>query len=324
MKKINACRLLGCMAVGALSMASVSYAQDATSGNGMAGGMAGDSTSMSSGSSMMNSTPTQVTGTVLRYYTDRSGYVTAMDVQTANGVQMVRFSPGMGQRLYSTYPVGGQASVYVVGNQMGNSTRMDVVGMGDTMPAAGMMPAYMVSDVDLLKADPFITIGTQMTQFRGTLKNLVTSENGEVLALVLGNILPPMSGDAATGGDVLVRVPREFRHNTTMGRASARVTPLFKGSIVEVVGYNEAPRYGVLSRYGQRVAANALVVDGRAVGAVGIPMMSPASATLFNTNIGGASAEEKGAMTMGYSTYDPNMTMGSSTVNSGASTSGGM
>jgi hypothetical protein len=34
---------------------------------------------------------------------DRSGYVTAMDVQTADGVQFVRFSPGMGSRLYTTY-----------------------------------------------------------------------------------------------------------------------------------------------------------------------------------------------------------------------------
>jgi len=356
MKKISACRLLGCMTVGAMSLASVAHAQDATASAGTTGGMAGDTTAMTS-SSTMSMTPTQVTGTVLRYYVDRSGYVTAMDVQTANGVQMVRFSPGMGQRLYSTYPVGGQASVYVMGNQMGGTTRMDVVGMGDTMPAAGMMSPYMVSDVDLLKADPFITIGAKMIQFRGTLKNLITDDSGEVLAMVLGSVLPPiggmqggmmaasdtsmgsgagmsggmaggdsMSGGSMMGGDVLVRIPREFRHNTTMGRASMRVTPLFKGAIVEVVGYPEAPRYGVLSRYAQRVAANALVVDGRAVGALGIPMMSKTMGTLFNADIGGTSAEEKSAMTMGYSTYDPNMTMGASSsggsMDSNATSSG--
>jgi hypothetical protein len=66
----------------------------------------GEMSTTTTSTTVSTSQPTLVTGTVLRYYVDRSGYVTAMDVQTAEGVQFVRFSPGMGTRLYNTYPVG--------------------------------------------------------------------------------------------------------------------------------------------------------------------------------------------------------------------------
>ena len=58
------------------------------------------------GSALAQAQETQVSGTVLRYYTDAAGYVTAMDVQTANGVQMVTFAPGINAPLWSfTWPM---------------------------------------------------------------------------------------------------------------------------------------------------------------------------------------------------------------------------
>jgi hypothetical protein len=318
--KLKAGRLMYGVAVGALALTPlVAQAQNTTG------------TMSSSTTTSTSMAPTQVTGTVLRYYVDRSGYVTAMDVQTANGVQMVRFAPGLGQRLYSTYPVGGQASLFVSGNS--------VVGMGDTPPAAGFMPSYMVSDIDLLRAEPYIMTGARLAQFNGRLRSVVSDPTGEVLGLVLSDVklqnavagTPGAMNAEGMTGDVLVRVPREFRHAQTMGNVggSMRVTPLFPGSVVEVVGYPEAPRFGVLSRYGTRVAANALVLNGRAVGAVGIPKMNLSStSTLINSDLlPSASAEERNAAQMGYTTYDPTGLYGSGagtgSTSPGASTSGG-
>jgi len=303
----------------------------------------------------MSSQPTLVTGTVLRYYVDRSGYVTAMDVQTAEGVQFVRFSPGMGTRLYTTYPVGGTTSVYVMGSP---TTRWDVVSIGATAPApGGMMQPYTITDADLLDAEPYIMAGAKMVTVSGRLRNVIVNNQGEVVGLVLGGggrgrnqggmmeastamssdattmtasstaagettmsaTTPPTNPSAGATGmsmqprGILVRVPREFRHIAPGYAGTERVTPLFKGAMVEVTGYPEAPRFGVLDVYNQRIAANALVVNGRAVGALGIPMMNQkASKALFGVDIGGAgrTSEELRAAGMGYTVYGTSNSMG--------------
>jgi len=314
-----------------------------------------DMSTTTTSTSMSMSQPTLVTGTVLRYYVDRSGYVTAMDVQTAEGVQFVRFSPGMGTRLYNTYPVGGTASVYVMGSP---ATRWDVVSVGANAPApGGMMMPYTVTDAELLDAEPYIMAGAKMVTVSGRLRNMIVNDRGEVVGLVLGggggNRMGGMMQDAAMSADgttmmssstaagdtmttsttmtsnmaggtgammgmeprgVLVRVPREFRHIAPGYAGTERVTPLFKGAMVEVTGYPEAPRFGVLDIYNRRIAASALVVNGRAVGALGIPMMAEkTSRALFGgVNLGGAgrSAEEMRAAGMGYTVYGTSNTMG--------------
>jgi len=251
-------------------------------------------------SSSMSMQPMAVTGQVLRYYVDRSGFVTAMDVQTADGVRMVRFSPGMAQRLTGMYPVGSTATVYVTGSPMmdrmgGMSmTRYDLVGMGSTMPApTAMMAPYMVSSVDLLKAEPYTTVGAKLMNVSGKLTGYIADDMGEVLGLVLDN-------------STLVRVPRENRL-VSSDAPSMRKSPLFKGSHVDVVGYPEAPRYGSVSPFGQRVIATAITMNGRAVGPLGFgKMMKKEGSTLFNFDfnpVSGRAAEEVSAGEMGYMTY---------------------
>lgn len=340
-------------------------------------------TTGTTGTTMSMSQPTLVTGTVLRYYVDRSGYVTAMDVQTADGVQFVRFSPGMGQRLYTTYPVGGQASVYVQGTPYMGGNRWDVVSVGNTMPAPGtMMQPYTVTDAELLDTQPYIMAGAKMVTVRGRLKNLVVNDMGEVVGLVIkgdgGSMMPmvatttmgttgtPMTSastesSTSTTGDavsttttttttttettvippvtttmaaamvpaegILVRVPRELRHIAPGHAGTNRVTPLFRNAEVEVTGYPEAPRFGVISLYENRIAANAIVVNGRAVGAVGIPMMSAEQtrAIFNNVDIGGTSrtAEEMRASGMGYTVYGTSSTMGTEPAMTTDTMSGG-
>jgi len=394
-KKIKVGHLACAVAMGLIGMSSAQAQTDGTmSGGTMMGGTMGGDSNM-----MMSSQPTLVTGTVLRYYVDRSGYVTAMDVQTAEGVQFVRFSPGMGSRLYTTYPVGGTASVYVAGSP---TTRWDVVGMGATAPAPGtMMQAYTLTDADLLDSEPYIMAGARQTTVTGTLTDLIVNKQGEVVGMVLdgarmkgmnkkmrkmqaasaANAGTAMSTDGTTmtsstttsgnttttvtdtttvmttgdttmtagdmsmnmmgmgSGGVLVRVPREFRHISPGHAGTDRVTPLFRGATVEVTGYPELTRFGALDIYRQRIAANALVVNSRAVGAIGVPMMSPkmTRALFNNVDIGGSgrSAEEMRAAGMGYTVYgtsnamggQPAMTSdaaGSTTTGTGTGTTGGM
>ena len=282
-------QLLCSIAAGAIAMAPLAAnAQDTMTTT--------STTTTTTMSNDMMMTPMAVTGTVVRYYVDRSGYVSAMDLQTANGVEMVRFAPNMGERLYTTYPVGGQATVYVVGSP---TSRWDVVGMGATAPAPMMMPK-MVSDVELLDSEPYIMAGTKLMTMSGKLSDLIVNDMGEVVGLILD-------------GKHLVRVPREVRSISPGAAGSGRVAGLFKGATVEVTGYQEAARYGVRSAFENRIAANALVVNGRAVGSLGVPMMSrEATKSLFKVNIGGADTtpEEMKAMNAGYTTYSPmNATM---------------
>lgn len=285
------------------------------------------STTGMSSTTMSSSTmaPTALTGTVLRYYTDRSGYVTAMDVQTAEGVRMVRFAPNMAQRLYTTYPVGGQATVYVQNNQWGDSSRYDVVGFGPAAPTYVMQP-YMVRDVDLLDSEPSIMVGSKLQSYRGRLDGLIHNEAGEVVALVLDQV---SSGGQDMGDNLLVRVGRMFRQ-ISPGAAMAgsdRVAPAFKGADVEVTGYAEAPMYGVVSAFPARVIANAININRRSVGSLGFPNRMRSNSPLFGFDIGGTemTPEEIAAGSQGYMTYQTPGTMsGGTSSNTGTMGSGGM
>jgi len=290
-KRISFGRLVGGIAVGALALTPLAAPADQGAGGGAGmsggGGMGGDT--------MMSATPTQVTGTVLRYYVDRSGYVTAMDIQTAEGVRFVRFSPGMGQRLYSTYPVGGQASVWVVGDTATGGGRWDVVGMGTSAPMGGGVTPYRVTDVDLLEAEPYVMVGQKQVMRHGLLRGVITNDEGEVVGLVLDN-------------NTLVRVTRHFRHIAPGHAGTERVAQLFRRADVWVTGYPEAPRYGAMSTFGERIIATSLTINGHNVGAIGIPMMMArrGNALLdWNFAAGSQGAEEMRARQMGYEVYSP-------------------
>lgn len=207
--------------------------------------------------------PVPVSGTVQRYYVDRTGFVTAMDVQAADGVKMVHFSPSMASNLTSMYPVGSTASVYVTSSSMGSMTRYDLAGVGENMPTpTAMMAPMTVSDIDILKSPPFTTIGAKSQMYTGKVTSAITDpKTGEVLALIL---------DEKT----LLRIPLENRQEQA-SPAPEGVTPLFKGAYVAATGYPEAPRYGSVSPYSERVIATSLSVNGHQVGALGFGKLAP-------------------------------------------------
>jgi hypothetical protein len=237
--------------------------------------------------------PTPLTGTIERYYVDRSGFVTAADVKTADGTKWVHFYPGAAKDLTTMYPVGSNASLYVVPSGWGWS----LVGYGPTMPVpSSMMSTTWVSGEDLLKATPYTLVGAKETWVRGKLTGYISDKSGQVLALIVDN-------------NTLVRIPPEYRQGNVTNNPST-ATPLFLNSRVVAVGYPEAPTYGAVSRFNDRLIASAITVNGRSVGTQGFGMKTLGrEQTLFGFNIGspiaGRSAHELQADAMGYMTYTP-------------------
>lgn len=319
------------VAAGVVALAPLASAQDTT-------------TMTTTSTTMTTAAPSLVSGTVLRYYTDDAGYVTAMDVQTANGVQMVTFAPGMGQRIYQAYPVGGTANVWVSGG-MGGSY---VVGMGTETPSYWMTP-YRVRAQDLLDSVPYTYVGAKEVTVGGTLRRLVTNDAGEVVGLVIDATTmdtkhglmsaSSMSGTAGAnptstsamygmgGGRMLIQVPREMRHIAPGDAGSERVTPLFRNARVWVTGWPVVSWYGALSPYASRLAATAIVVNGRSVGPIGFPLMSKEQTRSLFNNVDvmktSMSKEEAAAGTMGYSVYDPTGSMTGTGMMGGTTTTTG-
>ncbi len=254
--------------------------------------MAGDMSASS-----MSMTPSPVSGTVTRYYTDRAGFVSAMDVQAADGVKRVHFSPSMAGRLLATAPVGSQIAATVTSSGM----NYDLAGVGAAMPTpATMMMPSGASDLSYLRSQPYIQIGTKSKQIEGKLTGAVADpDSGQILAIIL---------DKTT----FVRVPMNNRVPQA-STAPEGVAPLLKGALVVVDGYEESPRYGTVSPYAKRVVATGVSVNGHTLGAFGFGKVdTDPTSTLFKFNLnffGGESATEIGTGKMAYTPYDPSGAM---------------
>ncbi len=286
-----------------LKKLTIGTAMTAMAFAGATGAQAMDDMKMDNGS-MMNSTmttptmmPMLVSGTVQNYYVDRAGYVSAMDVQTADGLKMVRFSPSMAQRVTALYPVGSSASVYVTSSMMGKMTNYDLAGVGPDMPTPStmMMPAN-ISPIDVLKSTPYIQIGSKEKSFSGKLTGYLSDPmNGEVLGIVLDN-------------KTLVRIPAMNRL-VQASTSPTGITPLFANSDIVVRGYEESPLYGVVSPFESRVAASSISVNGQSLGPLGFgKVMSSRKPLLgFDVDFLGAKSPKNLATdsnSMGYMPYN--------------------
>ena len=284
---------------------------------GATGAQAQNNMAMDNNGAMMNSTmttptmmPTMVSGTVQNYYVDRAGYVSAMDVQTADGVKMVRFSPSMAQRVTALYPVGSSASVYVTSRMMGSMTAYDLAGVGPDMPSpSSMMMPSDIDPIDVLKATPYIQLGAKEMGVSGKVTGYIADpQSGEILGIVLDD-------------KTLIRIPMENRlvqaSTSTMG-----ITPLFAGANVAVKGYEEAPLYGVVSPFQKRIAATSISVNGKPLGPLGFgKIMSSRKPLLgFNLNFFGGKAPKDLSMStnsMGYTTYNMSGNMNNGMMDNG-------
>jgi len=252
-----------------------------------------------------------VTGKVNNYWTDASGFVTAVDVQTASGPAVVHFGPGMANRVMQTYPVGSTANLWVQGSMKNGVMNWDLVGMGDKQPVT-WWPVTSLEPMELVTGWPMVDAGAGRTTVEGKLRRVVVDANGQVVGLVVETSrvtsgtpktvllnLGDASGSMRTGETVwesksgggpmwtLIRVGPEFRPAPDHGGNMRRVTPLIAGDDVIATGFMEASRYGTVSNYGQRLSASAIVVNDRNAGQLGFPMMKPNEPTLlsFDLNI---------------------------------------
>ena len=199
--------------------------------------------------------------------------------------------------------------------------RMADGSMTQLMMADGkyVIPASMAG----AKMKMVMSDGRQMDMDTVDGKLMVMNAGGQMVPVAKNGrmMAPGMMPEAMAGSMVqstatgtLIRVPLEFRNARSGQNGTDRIAPLFKGAEVEVTGYPEAPHYGVVSLYANRIVANAIVINGRAIGGLGMPRLnSKEQEALFNNfDIGGSSrsADEARAAKMGYNTYGTSNTMG--------------
>jgi hypothetical protein len=242
--------------------------------------------------------PIAVTGTVDNYWLDRSGYVSAMSLNTGGDKkEIIRFSPSQARRLYTKYPVGSDITVWVTPGH-GKRKYWNARALGADRPVI-WYPVNTTSDFDWLSARAYVLPDTKHSVVTGKLRGIVTDKSNDVLALAI----------ETPTGHTLVRVPPELRQVSRGHIGSERVAPLFKGSNVEVRGIVEAPRWGVLTPFSSRIAADTIAINGKHAGSIGIQSLPRDSReSLLNWNIGGLNNDsifDSQAAELGYGIYRP-------------------
>ena len=317
-------RLLAGMAVGAATLSAPMLTGSAQADHHMAG----DKAMMGDKSMMMETTPMMVSGKVNNYWTDSSGYVTAVDLQTANGPAVVRFGPGMAMRTMQMYPVGSTADVWVKGSMENGMQKWDMVGMGNMQPTS-WYPVMTSPGLSTLTAVPYVSGAPTTMSIAGKLKKLVVNDDGQVIGMILetgwlgkGAVRRSMNGQNMPGevtwmGDkdgapmwTLLRVPTEGMSAVSGAQGMRRKTPLAIDDEIEATGCVEAPMYGTSSPYAYRFAASALSVNGRGVGQMGFGTYRPDTKTLVNFNlnlplISNGSSKSLPIVPLGYEVYGP-------------------
>jgi len=269
-------------ALGALALAPMAQAQSTatsssttttttgtmsgTTGTGsMSGGMSSTGGMSGGMSGTMSAQPMMVTGRVNNYWTDPSGYVTAVDIQTANGPAVVNFAPGMGNRMMQTYPIGSTANVWVQGSMPGGTQRWDMVGLGERMPASGFWPVMPSGGVDLVTGGAFMNAGAERVTVDGKLRRVVVDKAGQVVGLVVETeaiyrgtpktVIVLGSPSDGTNGELLWESQAgqgdaNVGGNTGMGRDTTAMPDTSAASAAMGMGMTSNPRW-TLIRVGQ-------------------------------------------------------------------------
>jgi hypothetical protein len=235
--------------------------------------------------SMVTSNPVQISGTVEKYYTDRSGLVTAMDLNsTTGGVHKVRFAPSWGRRLLDNYPVGSTLEGWVDESPDGTKNLVDI---GVERPNRFVTNDFHTGTERLLSR-AWIWKDAATETVTGELNKVIVSEKGEVLALELKD-------------GTLVRVPKTVKHQEQGAKGSKHVAQLFKGAEVTAWGPQVWHARGDVSIYGQRIASTGLSINGKTVSAIGIQNMDT------NSSLFGSFFEQVSGENGEYSPFDASM-----------------
>jgi hypothetical protein len=207
--------------------------------------------------------PVQVTGIVQRFYADRSGLVTALELQTPGETAWVHFSPHLAQELLRDSPIGATASLWLMPhsqplNNVDGNSRWNLVGIVKTPPQNALTPPAR-KDLELLESATPATDAPQST-LQGRVTNVVTNSDGAVQALILD-------------GNTLVSIPATMR-----GTAASKVL-WAREMTVSLTAQPEAALAGALSNYTNRYIATGLSLNGQDVSNAGVPPLSVEQAT---------------------------------------------
>jgi len=240
---------------------------------------------MDNQSMMMSANPMQVSGTVEKYYTDRSGLVTAMDLSTSTmGVQKVRFAPSWASRLWQENPVGSTLNGWVVKSDDG---MCNLVAIGADRPDRFLTNDFHTG-AERLKSTAWIWKDSATETVTGELNKVIVNSDGEVLALELKD-------------GTLVRVPTTVKNQEQGARGTKHVAQLFKGAAVTAWGPQVWNARGDVSIYGQRIAATGLSINGKTVSAIGIQNLSA------NPSLLGSIFDQTSGVNGEYSPFDASM-----------------
>ncbi|MEO6909034.1 MAG: hypothetical protein ABI210_14215, partial [Abditibacteriaceae bacterium] len=207
----------------------------------------------------IQSTPVLVSGTVEQYYVNRAGYVSALNLETASGTQMVHFSPSWAKRLLTDSPVGKTMDGWVIAHHEGLWAWSDLVSIGKA-PATRILKENIPTGAQQLDDNSWIWKKGSNVEVSGKLEKIVINRNGDVLALVLDN-------------GALVRVPRTVRNEELGAYGTDAIAPLFKDVEVTAWGTPEWQANGDVSIYNQHLSTTGLSINGKTVSAVGIPKL---------------------------------------------------
>lgn len=219
---------------------------------------------------MGEANPVQISGTVEKYYTDRSGLVTALDLSnTAGNVQKVRFAPSWARRLLDNNPVGSTLDAWVVAGHDDGMDVSDLVSIGIDRPDRFLTDDFHTG-TERLNSRAWVWRDAAYESVTGGLRKIIVSEKGEVLALVLDD-------------GTLVRVPRTVKNQEQGAHGSAGVAELFRGAEVTAWGPQVWGARGDVSIYGQRIASDGLSINGKTVSAIGIQDFNAYSSPLLGS-----------------------------------------
>lgn len=204
-----------------------------------------------------DTSPFLLTGTVKNYFYDRSGYVTALSLQTSGAEAYLHFGPEKAAALIEQFPVNGPLQAWVKADEERGQGHWRLVSAGEEMPLTSVAPPLLSDLTRLTNPAPLPETALPTVQ-TGKLTGVVANESGRILALVLDD-------------GVLVRIPDALR-----GVSAPNQKPLLltRGSEVQVTAVEELPLEGAVSGFQTRLVATGLQVGGLSASAVGLPVLT--------------------------------------------------
>lgn len=215
--------------------------------------------------------PVLISGTVKGYFTNRAGYVSALSLETSSGTEMVHFAPSWAKRLLTDNAVGSTLDGWFIAHQDGKWSWKDLVSIGKD-PAERVLNGKIPSGAQQLDDQSWVWKNGTPGTVHGKLKKIVVNNKGDVLALILD-----------TGA--LVRVPRTVRNEESGAYGTDAIAPLFKDVQVTAWGTQEWQASGDVSIYNQHFSTTGLAINGKTVGAIGIPRLPINKTFLIDGNM---------------------------------------